>query len=66
MYGAGLFDRHGNFVHVQAEVRYPGSEHEPNAQPGGWLLAELILRGCALGQDPDTCPTFADGRRVLT
>ena len=48
---------HGpDFVHVQAECRYPGSEREPKAEPGGWLLAELIVDGVGLGDDPMRAP----------
>ena len=41
-----------HFVHVQGEVRWPGSSAEPQAMPGGWMLAELIVRGVNLGDDP--------------
>lgn len=54
------------FVHVQAEVRWKGSQAVRGAEPGGWLLAELILKNCALGQAPDSLPRAADGTRVLT
>ena len=41
-----------DFVHVQAEVKFPGSEHDPRSFDGGWLLAELIVEGVELGDDP--------------
>ncbi len=41
-----------DFCHVQAEVRWPGSYQEPMAGPGGWIVAELILRDAELGQEP--------------
>lgn len=48
-----VFDRAGNFVHVQAEVRWPGSERDPRREtPDGWILAELIVKGVELGEDP--------------
>lgn len=53
------------FVHVQAEVQYPGSEHHPQAQAGGWLVVELILRDVNVGDDPDEARRFKDGRRIL-
>ena len=40
-----------NFVHVQALVRWPGSERHWKALEGGWLVAELILRDAELGDD---------------
>jgi hypothetical protein len=54
-----------DFVHVQADARWPGSEKIDTSQPGGWLLAELILKDCPLGGDPDKMPRDASGRRVL-
>lgn len=53
------------FVHVQGEVKYPGSERHPKAQAGGWLVVELILRGVGVGDDPERAPRFKDGRRIL-
>lgn len=41
--------RVGDFVHVQAELRWPGSDRYPNAQPGGWVVSETILLGVPLG-----------------
>lgn len=61
-----IFPTADNFKHVQAEVRWPGSEREPLAQPGGWMLAELILKGCELGENPDDVPRGPHGERVLT
>jgi hypothetical protein len=37
------------FVHVQALARGRGTEKHPHAEPGGWLLAELTLKGVPLG-----------------
>jgi transglutaminase-like putative cysteine protease len=37
------------FVHVQGLARADGSSRHPLAEPGGWLLAELTLRGVPLG-----------------
>lgn len=53
------------FVHVQAEVRWPRSELQENAMQGGWLLAELIVKGCEIGQNPDTVPRLANGDRAI-
>jgi hypothetical protein len=52
------------FVHVQAEVRWPGSVRDPRADNDGWILAELILRGVELGQDPMAAPRGPDGKFV--
>lgn len=41
-----------DFVHVQAEARFPGSADDRDAMQGGWLLVELIVEGVGLGQDP--------------
>jgi transglutaminase-like putative cysteine protease len=41
-----------DFVHVQAECRYPGSYRHRRARLGGWLSCELILAACALGDEP--------------
>lgn len=45
-----------DFVHVQAEVRWPGSYRMPRARAGGWLVAELILRDARLGDDAGDVP----------
>lgn len=60
-----VMNERGDFVHVQAETRWPGSKNDPRTQANGWILAELILRDVALGQDPDTAPRDAHGKRVL-
>ncbi len=61
-----VFKRHPvEFVHVQAEVRWPGSLHHPGAMAGGWLLAELILADCEIGQDPDRMPRGPNGQRRI-
>lgn len=54
------------FNHVQAQVRWPGSESEPRAEPGGWLRVELILRGVPLGGGPADAMRNAAGRVLLT
>jgi transglutaminase-like putative cysteine protease len=41
------------FNHVQAQVRWPGSESDPRAEMGGWLRAELIVKGVPLGYGPE-------------
>jgi transglutaminase-like putative cysteine protease len=61
-----VFNAGGQFVHVQAEARWRGSEHVKGAQPGGWVLAETTIRGCELGQDPATAPRGPDGHLLLT
>jgi len=53
------------FVHVQAEVLWWGSSLHPAAMPGGWLLAELILEGCEIGQNPDELPRGPLGERKI-
>jgi hypothetical protein len=53
------------FVHVQAEVRWWGSGAHPAAMPGGWLLAELILADCEIGQNPDDMPRGPHGQRRI-
>lgn len=60
-----VFDGHRDFVHVQAEARWPGSERHPKQQGGGWLLCELIERWANIGDDPDAIPRDGGGRRVL-
>lgn len=54
------------FTHVQAEAGWPGSTHHENAMgPEGWLLAELIVKGCEIGQDPDTVPKVNGQRQIV-
>jgi hypothetical protein len=61
-----VFKKHPiEFVHVQAEARWPGSAGHPRAMPGGWLLCELILAGCEIGQNPDEVPRGPNGQRVI-
>jgi hypothetical protein len=61
-----IFTRHPiAFVHVQVDVRWPRSELSERAQPGGWLLAELILKGAEIGDDPDTIARGPNGERLL-
>jgi hypothetical protein len=61
-----VFRKHPvDFVHVQAEVRWPQSKRTQRADDNGWILAELILRGCELGQNPDEMPRGPRGERIL-
>ncbi len=62
-----IFTKHPyEFVHVQAEVKWPRSVlHENSQGPKGWLLAELILKGCEIGQNPDTVPRLPNGERAI-
>ncbi len=57
-----VFTRAEDFVHVQAEVRWPGSKTWPNADREGWVLAEVIVLGCGLGQDPLSIKRGPDGK----
>lgn len=41
-----------DFVHVQAECKFPGSAERPGADKDGWLLCEMILKDVGIGQDP--------------
>lgn len=43
-------DGDSDFYHVQAEVRAPGTERRPDAQRGGWLIAEFTLAHVELGE----------------
>jgi hypothetical protein len=54
-----------DFVHVQAEVLFPGSKRIETANPSGWVIAELILKGCELGQNPDELPRGPAGERII-
>lgn len=54
------------FNHVQAQVRWAGSERERYAERGGWLRVELIVRGVPLGAGPDAGERDASGRLLLT
>jgi transglutaminase-like putative cysteine protease len=60
-----VFTKHPfpDFVHVQAEVKFPSSARLPNVD--GWVLAEMILKGCELGMNPDDCPRGPRGERIL-
>ncbi len=61
-----VFTKHPlDFVHVQAEVRWPGSEHVKGATPDGWCLAEMILKGCEIGMNPDDMPRDKNGKRMI-
>lgn len=54
------------FNHVQAQVRWPGSEADPRAEAGGWLRAELIAKGVPLGSGPEVAQRDRNGRIVLS
>jgi transglutaminase-like putative cysteine protease len=54
------------FNHVQAQVRYPGSEKDPRSEAGGWLRAELIAKGVPLGNGPEVAQRDANGNILLT
>ena len=54
------------FNHVQAQVRFPGSEEDRRAEPGGWLRAELIAKGVPLGAGPEVAARDAKGRILLS
>lgn len=61
-----VFARHPlDFVHVQSEVRWPGSDRLSCSEPGGWCLVELILKGCEIGQNPDDMPRDSRGHRMI-
>lgn len=59
------FKNPNQFNHVQAQVRWPGSEREPRAEAGGWLRVELIVKGVPLGGGPEEGQRVA-GRLQLT
>jgi len=62
-----IFTKHPyEFVHVQTEVKWPRSVlHENSQGPKGWLLAELIVKDCEIGQNPDTIPRLPSGERAI-
>lgn len=60
------FKHPDEFNHVQAQVRWPGSEREPMAEPGGWLRVELIVRGVPLGYGPEVGQRDRAGRLQLS
>lgn len=51
-------------AHVQSEVRWPGSERFAGATPEGWVVSELTIRGCELGQDPRSVPRDPETGRL--
>jgi len=59
------FKNTDEFNHVQAQVRWPGSDQDANAEAGGWLRAELIIKGVPLGYGPEAGERVA-GRLQLT
>jgi transglutaminase-like putative cysteine protease len=61
-----VFTKHPfDFVHVQTEVLFPGSKRIDTADRDGWVIAEMILKGCELGKNPDDCPRGPRGERIL-
>lgn len=61
-----IFTSPDEFVHVQAQVRCPGSTSDPRAEPGGWLRAELIARGVPLGSGAEAARYDRNGRVILS
>lgn len=59
------FRQPDEFNHVQAQVRWDGSEKDPRAEEGGWLRAELIVKGVPLGSGPEAGERIA-GKLQLT
>lgn len=59
------FKNPDEFNHVQAQVRWSGSEQDPRAEAGGWLRAELIVKGVPLGAGPEAGERIA-GKLQLT
>jgi transglutaminase-like putative cysteine protease len=47
-----------DFVHVQAQVRWPGSSRTLKSGEGGWVTAEVILKDCELGDEPQDARTL--------
>ncbi len=56
--------RGGAFSHVQAQVRWQGSERDPRADAEGWILCELILSGVPLGAGIEAMRRDARGAPV--
>lgn len=44
-----VFPAPNDFRHVQADLRWPGSNQYPNADADGWVPAEVCLDGVPLG-----------------
>lgn len=61
-----VFNRRGQFTHVQAECKWPGSELHPLTQVGGWILSDTIVKGLPLGGNPQTAPRDELGNRILS
>ena len=57
-----VYNKQGDFVHVQAIVRWPGSQSYRLAYPDGWIVAEFIVEGARLGDDFPQFPRDAAGR----
>lgn len=61
-----VFNARGDFYHVQAEIRWPGSIMHSRSQIGGWILADPIIANLQLGDDPNAMPRDSLGRRILS
>lgn len=55
-----------DFKHVQAQVWWPGSDQHPRAEPDGWLLCELTLKGVPLGAGVEAASRDAKTGRLDT
>lgn len=51
-------------AHVQSEARWPGSERVRGATEEGWVVSELTIAGCELGQDPRSVPRDPETGRL--
>lgn len=60
-----VFPAPDRFSHVQVEMQWPGSIEWDASDDDGWVLAETILQGCELGDDPERAPRDAHGVRPL-
>lgn len=59
-----VYNALGQFVHVQGEAKWKRSERFPGNR-GGWVLAELTLKGVELGCSPTTGTRDASGHLLL-
>jgi transglutaminase-like putative cysteine protease len=60
------FNEYDQFDHVQAQVRWRGSEKDPRAEEGGWIRAELTIKDLALGEDPQAAYKRAGNRWLFS
>jgi transglutaminase-like putative cysteine protease len=61
-----VFNNASEFYHCQAQVRWPGSALDRRAEPGGWLRAEMIIPGVALGNGAERVKYDRNGSPVLS